>query len=155
MILGITGHRQLGGYNIPNPTYNYVRNEIIKQFEILKPDVVITGFAIGADQLAAEICLEMKITYHAYCPFLGQEKLWPEFVRKRYNELLEKAAKVEIISNGGYAGWKMQVRNCRIVDDSEKMLAIFNGSVGGTKNCVDYAKSKNKEIIIINPNNHT
>lgn len=38
-----------------------------------------------------------------------------------------------------------------MVDNSDLLIAIFNGNKSGTANCVNYAKSKNKKTIIINP----
>lgn len=44
------------------------------------------------------------------------------------------------------------VRNQYMVDNSTKILACYNGDqFGGTYQCINYAKSKNKEIIYINP----
>lgn len=47
----------------------------------------------------------------------------------------------------------MQNRNKKMVDACDKLIAIFDGTNGGTANCVNYAKYINKEIIIINPKN--
>ena len=45
MILAITGHRppSIGGYNIPNPTYDKVRQAIRDKFLELKPEKIISG----------------------------------------------------------------------------------------------------------------
>ena len=46
----------------------------------------------------------------------------------------------------------MQIRNRWMVDNSDLVLAVFDGKKeGGTWNCVKYAKSKNKEIVVIKP----
>lgn len=55
MIISFTGHRNIGGYTIPNPTYNKVKAEIESLLLDLKPDKILSGMAIGADMLAA-IC---------------------------------------------------------------------------------------------------
>jgi len=66
--------------------------------------------------------------------------------------LLSKAAEIKIVCEGEYAAWKMQVRNCWMVDNSDEIIGIFNGYPGGgTYNCIQYAKSKNKIIHLINP----
>ena len=54
---------------------------------------------------------------------------------------------------GGYSVFKMQLRNEWMVDHCDKLIAIFNQdeTSGGTFNCVQYARSKNKDIIFINP----
>lgn len=40
-----------------------------------------------------------------------------------------------------------------MVDKSDIVIAIWDGSNSGTGNCVNYAKSKNKKIIKIDPFN--
>jgi len=39
-----------------------------------------------------------------------------------------------------------------MVDNSSILIAIYDGSKnGGTFNCIEYAKNKGKEIIVIDP----
>lgn len=45
----------------------------------------------------------------------------------------------------------MQKRNEYMVNLADKVIAVWGGSSGGTANCVRYAKSVGKEIIIIKP----
>lgn len=45
----------------------------------------------------------------------------------------------------------MQKRNEWMVDRIDELLAIYNGTPGGTKNCIDYAKKLGKPITIICP----
>jgi len=94
----------------------------------------------------------MNIPIVACVPFSGQEAYWSVYDKKHYNDLLAKADKIEVISRGGFASWKYQVRNVWIVDNSDKMLVCYDGGVSsGTKNCYDYAVKSGKEIIRINP----
>lgn len=153
MILGITGHRpdKLGGYHIPNPTYTRVCREIEKVFQDLKPEKVITGMALGVDQWAAFIAYKLNIPFLAAVPFEGQEKKWPSKSQDLYNKLLKKATEIVIVSPGGYESSKMKTRNRWMVDYSDKMLAVWDGSSGGTGNCINYATSVEKEIIRIDP----
>ena len=39
-----------------------------------------------------------------------------------------------------------------MVYESDKVIAVWDGSKSGTCNCIKYAEKKNKEIIVINPN---
>lgn len=144
MILGFTGHRQLA-YS------SYVRQQIDKMLKEIKPDGLISGMAIGADTIAAEVCIELKIPLIVAIPFIGQEKRWPNAAKEQYNNLISKAAKVEIVSPGGFEIWKYQKRNEYIVDNSDMMIGVYLGVKGGTKNCLDYAEKVGKKIIIIDP----
>lgn len=154
MILGITGHRppKIGGYTIPNPIYNYVCQQLEKYFKELKPDKIISGFCIGTDLYAANIGIKLNIPVLAAIPFIGQELKWNDIDQKRYNFLLSKVSEKVIVSPGGYSPEKMQIRNQYIVDNCDLLLAVWDGTSGGTKNCINYAKSLNKQIIIIDPN---
>ena len=55
-------------------------------------------------------------------------------------------AEVVFVSEPGYAAWKMQVRNKWMVDNSDLVLALWNGTDGGTANCVRYAEKVGKPI---------
>jgi uncharacterized phage-like protein YoqJ len=152
VILGITGHRDLGGCIIPNNVYNYVFGEMEKLFVKLKPDMTINGGAIGGDQLSCEVCVKLGIPYTIARPFEGQERRWSKEAQERYNDLITKAANVGIVSPGGFAIWKYQTRNEWIVDNSDMMIGIWSGiKEGGTYNCLQYAKKQKKDIIIIDP----
>lgn len=152
-ILGFTGHRDLGGFKYPNPIYNYVYKELVKNLNEIDPEVVITGCAIGSDQLIAVICIRLGIPFIAAVPFKGQEKMWPEKAQKQYHKILQMAEEIIIVSKGEYESWKMVKRNKYIVNNSEELLAVFNGNEkSGTGNCVRYAEKVNKDVTIINPN---
>lgn len=155
MIVAFTGHRpnKIGGYKLPNPTYNYICQQIEKTLQELKPEKIISGMALGVDQWAANIAVKLGIPFLAAVPFEGQEGAWPEVSQKVFHKLLDKAAEVVIVSPGGYAAPKMQIRNEWMVDHCDKLIAVWDGTPGGTGNCVTYATSKDKEIIRINPSN--
>jgi uncharacterized phage-like protein YoqJ len=157
MILGITGHRpgKLGSYSIPNPTYSFIVSESRRFIEEHKPEKIITGMALGYDQWLAELAIELNIPFIAALPFAGQELYWPQPSQEHYRALLAHAEQMVVVSIGGFASWKMQVRNQWIVDNSTNMLAAYDGSLGGTHNCLEYAKTKIKPIRIINPRDLT
>ena len=45
----------------------------------------------------------------------------------------------------------MLERNQFMVDNSSRMIALFDGQAGGTKDTIDYAKNKSLTTIIIKP----
>lgn len=153
-LVAFTGHRpdKLGGYKLPNPTYMHVCREIEKALIQLKPDKIISGMALGVDQWAANIALKLGIPFIAAVPFLGQEGKWPDSSKKIYKMLLDKAAEIVIVSEGGYAAGKLQARNKWMVDHADIVIAVYNGdATGGTANCVKYAKEHDKEMVYITP----
>lgn len=153
MILSFTGHRpdKLGGYNIPNPIYNCVVQETKKLIQYLNPDKCITGMALGFDQYVAQICCELNIPFIAAVPFVGQESVWNEQAKITFKKLLSKAKDIVIVCEGSYASYKLQKRNEWMVDNSDCLIACWDGTLGGTFNCIKYASSKNKQMYRINP----
>lgn len=156
MILSGTGHRpdKLGGYKLPNPTYDKICQNIEHTLLDLKPEKVISGFCIGYDLWLANIAMKLKIPVMAAVPFEGQEKNWPADSQRIYNILLNKASEKVIVCDGGYSAHKMQLRNEFLVDQCDVLLACWNGEKsGGTYNCMNYCTRKfpNKKILIIDP----
>lgn len=155
MIVAFTGHRpdKLGGYDLPNPTYIKVCQEIEKNLKALKPDKVVSGMALGVDQWAANVAYKLGIPFIAAVPFKEQESRWPLKSQRIYAKLIGLASEVIIVSPGSYSVEKMHIRNRWMVDNCIKLIAVWDGSTGGTGNCVEYAKSvkNNEDIIYINP----
>jgi len=50
-----------------------------------------------------------------------------------------------------YTPAKMQKRNEAMVNDCNILIAVWNGTKGGTYNCIEYAKHVGKVIYTINP----
>ena len=150
MIIAFTGHRpaKLGGYG-PSPTQERIRAALRREILALQPSGAISGVALGVDQWAAEVCNELGIRWIAAVPFGGQEQIWPAAAQARYQELLATAAKVVIVSPGGFTKKKLQVRNEWMVDRAGVLLAVWDGSAGGTGNCVLYARQRSRRIITI------
>ena len=124
----------------------------MREFILSKsPTLLLSGMALGVDQWAVELAIGAGIPFHAYVPFVGQEDSWPMSQRVYYRQLLKAAGQVIHVSNPPYAAWKMQKRNEAIVNACEHLLAVFDGSEGGTANCVAYARKVGRNITIINP----
>lgn len=106
--------------------------------------------ALGIDTIVAEVAVELNIPFVAAIPFVGQEKIWKQYQKDKYNSLLSKATEKVIVSSGGYAAYKMQVRNEWMVKNSDLLIAVYNDKKsGGTFNCLQFAHSENKQTSII------
>ncbi len=151
MIVAVTGHRphKLGGYQEPlrTPIISAVKTVLIR----VEATAGITGMALGADQYFAEACIELGLPFIAAVPFQGQASRWPIDAQQRYYELLGCADEVIYVSDPGYARWKMDARNHWVVDHCNLLLAIWNGSPGGSANTVLYANKVRRDVEIINP----
>lgn len=152
MIVAVAGHRpqKLGGYH-ENPFQDWIKDQMKSILQRLAPEKVIVGGALGVDTWAAFIAADLKIPFLVAIPFLGQESRWPAESVSEYKRMLSLAAETKIISDGGYAPWKMQTRNKWMTDNCDKLIAVWDGSDGGTGNCVKYAQQVKKEIVFIDP----
>lgn len=153
MIVAATGHRpdKIGGYNYYNPQRIWIREQMKKALVDLQADKTITGMALGIDQDFAQVSFELAIPFIAALPFIGQESQWPKSSQDYYWWLLERADEVVVVSPGGYAPYKMQIRNKWMVDHCNWLVSVWDGSPGGTGNCMIYAKDVNVPIYPINP----
>jgi uncharacterized phage-like protein YoqJ len=141
-----TGHRpsKIGGYGeaaralLVNVAGEWLHNN--------KPDKVITGMALGWDWALGAAAFNCEIPFIAAVPFEGQELKWPIQSQRDYHGLIKDASQVVYVCDPGYAAWKMQKRNEWMVDNSDAVLALWNGSDGGTANCVRYAAKQGKPI---------
>ncbi len=158
-----TGHRP--------QTITYLWNEESQECkklkEVLKSTIInaiekenvchfISGMAIGIDMICAEIVLDLKIKYphitlECALPCETQAVRWSEKYRDRYFGIVEKSDK-ETLLQTHYTKDCMFKRNKYMVDNSDIVIAVWNGNRSGTGNTVEYAKRNNKRIILINPN---
>lgn len=151
--------------------------EVVEQIMEENPREVqyhfITGGALGIDQIAFAVCNKLKrqeprIFNEIAVPFTMQMLDWTPDQKYKYTCFLKQADDIsyvdtspkynpKMIQLGGYAPFKYQARNEYMVDESELVIAIWDGKMGidgtksGTYNCIKYAKESNKEILYINP----
>ena len=110
----------------------------------------ISGMARGVDIWAAEIVLRLRdegLPIHLICasPFEGFERSWDEKWKQRYTDVMKKADLVKFICKS-YSTACFQIRNRWMVDRSARVIAVFDGKDGGTKNTIRYAQSKSIEV---------
>lgn len=117
----------------------------------LKPALVITGMALGWDTALALACVRLGIPFLAALPFPRQASRWPEKDQQRHAFLLKKAALVVVVGSDELADADlraaMQWRNEFMVDSAQLILACFDGSNGGTANCIRDAQEQGKPIV--------
>lgn len=115
----------------------------------------ISGVALGVDTYAANIVLNLKaqylgITLECAIPCETQAVKWNERDRDIYCDLLAKCDK-ETLLQQNYTSDCMQKRNEYMVDNSDCVIAVWNGKSNGTGNTVKYAMRNNKKLALINP----
>jgi uncharacterized phage-like protein YoqJ len=154
-IVVATGHRpqKCGGFS-------EVARLLLKEIAIdwltaLNPRGAVSGMALGWDTAIVEACLHLGLPYVACIPFQGQESQWPSSSRRAYVDYLLKAANVILCSPGDYSAYKMQIRNEHMIDmalqygpgpNNSILLALWDGTSGGTENCLLYARTRMETI---------
>ena len=115
----------------------------------------ISGMALGSDMLCAEMVLSLKkkhpnIMLECAIPCINQTEKWLKDSIDRYNYILSKADKVTYVSNKPYFNGCMQKLNEYMIENSSLLIAVYNGSSGGTKQTINYARKHKIHIKIIN-----
>lgn len=136
----------------------------------------ISGGAIGIDQIAFWTVEQLKRDFPTIhnivaVPFRNQYSVWRnKEIVDWYHKMLSRANSVVFVDeygqreNSRYASvgqigvadrsnvkQKMDKRNEYMVDCSNTVIAVWNGTAGGTGNCVKYAEQQGKRIIRLNP----
>lgn len=159
--VAFTGMRIPFGNNNSKNNFYYselkskIKEVVINLIKKESANYFISGLAIGSDQLCASIIIELKKDYNimleAAIPCSNQDRFWTNVDKKNYQKILSLCNVKKYISNSTYTKYCMHIRNKYMVDNSNIVVAIWNGKAGGTAQTVKYAKAKNVPIIIINP----
>lgn len=155
-----TGHRpQKLGYGENSIQCDELKSKLEELIiELIEKEGVthfISGVALGVDTYAANIVLNLKaqypgVTLECAIPCETQAVKWNERDRDVYYDLVSKCDK-ETLLQQIYSSDCMQKRNEYMVDNSDYVIAVWNGKPSGTENTVKYAKKKNKVVLLVNP----
>lgn len=154
MIISGTGHRpnKLGNdYTYKSPLCQNIMKCCIKLIETYKPSEIISGMALGFDTMWALMALKCHIPLICAIPHPNQHKVWPKASRDLYERILSHAESIVYVTSGPYEKGCEQKRNEWMVDRGNLLFGIHDGSFGGTYNCIEYAKDRGKQTLIINP----
>ena len=104
----------------------------------------ITGMACGTDIWAGNIVVRLKDRFPdlkliAAVPFPDFADGWDDEWKAKYDKLLAAADLVKTICPA-YSDAAYQVRNEWMVDHSSKVIAVYDGTAGGTRNTINYAR---------------
>lgn len=112
----------------------------------------ITGCAMGVDIWAGQIVLDRKVVnadIHliAAVPWPGFARRWNEEWKNQYDDLIRRSDLVVNVCEHYHKG-VFQQRNEWMVDRSNRVIAFYNGSAGGTRNTIEYAQRKGIEVCV-------
>lgn len=111
----------------------------------------ISGMAQGSDLYFAEAALALRetnldVVVEAAVPCPSQSKNWKEPERVRYQNILDRCD-LETVVQQHYTQGCMLRRDRYMVDRSALLLAVYNGSSGGTRYTINYALDCGLEVI--------
>jgi hypothetical protein len=155
LTVGITGHRKLD-----DPTgWIWVRRELAGFLGGVAPLTGVTSLAIGADQLFAEVVLELKGDIQVVIPFPDYERTFTsETDLTRYRMLKAASKLVEILPDSATKDEAYFAAGRRVTDLSDLLIAVWDGEpargLGGTADVVDYAARSGKRIVQFDPLSH-
>lgn len=171
----VTGHRpkKLNNcYNINDKIYidiaRQMRRFILSKMKELKNNekiIMVSGMALGIDTIWALVALKLKKQYpnivelECFVPCKDHSSNWfSETDKRRHADILKEADKVNIAD---YEYKKdgpkvMQIRNIAMINSLEEnsedcVLAVWDGTNGGTGNCVKSAEKKNIDVFKLHP----
>ena len=113
----------------------------------------ITGMQRGVDLWAAEAVLKLinhdrQIRLIAACAFRGMDENWDLDWQERYHHVLTHSEWVYYISD--HPGRKAYfARNYWMVDRASRLIAVYTGAPGGTKETIEYARKKGRDVGLI------
>lgn len=115
----------------------------------------ICGMAPGCDMYFCEAVMELRKEYdniiiEAAIPCETQSQNWDESLRARYFDLIHRCD-TETLLQRQYTKDCMIKRNIYMVDNSSVLVAVFDGTLGGTMQTINYARKKGLEILELRP----
>jgi len=172
-ICNVTGHRKIVPQGYINGSWwtptcwavqqhheavkKAVMSTVINLYQGSQVVEFISGGAIGADVLFAEVIIDLRdnygypITLGIAKPFPSQSSKWSPPTATRYNNVLHSANWVHTVAPDPYSARKMQLRNEWMVNRAGIILALWNGiHAGGTWNCIEYANNLGRVVLTIN-----
>lgn len=114
----------------------------------------ISGMARGADTYCAEQVLKLKehgapVTLECAIPCPEQTKGWSIGAHMRWQSIIDRADKLTVVSPH-YTRFCMSKRNAYMVENSDAVLAVWNGAQhGGTYNTIKTAQRLGVPLKII------
>lgn len=115
--------------------------------------VFISGMARGVDIWAAEEVLRLRdagadVKLVCAVAFEGMENRWSADWQRRYRNILDRSDLNTLICRSP-SRESYLARDRWMVDHSSRVIAVFDGTPGGTKYTVDYAEKNGVDVRIV------
>ncbi len=148
--LGVTGHQA-----IPHAGLAGIRDNVASIVAEYPNLVLATSLAAGADQLCAEVALELGGQLHVVVPSANYRRTLTGDDLSRYDRLLASATSVEELPQPEPSEDAFYNAGLRVLDLADVLIAIWDGQpsrgLGGTADIVGDAKKRKIPIRIVWP----
>ena len=148
--VAVTGHRSLTAQQT-----EWVASELPRVLRKLAADhdttTLISGMAVGADQLAARAAIDTGMDLWSYLPHPQQADRWPPSARERWTRLRAAAARHVVLADG-YDVANLHNRNRLMIRDSSAIVVIHDPArtTGGTHEALHTADTMRRTVIRMN-----
>lgn len=161
LICAFTGHRPNKYPWLNDPGSDACRS-LLKRLRGAVEDLIgegythfISGGALGVDTLAALLVLEMRekdprLTLEIALPCPDQTRYWSARDVRLHKRLCDQADALTTISEI-YTPFCMYERNRFMVNACQTLIAVYDGTPGGTRMTVGLAYDEGKRIITLAP----
>ena len=115
----------------------------------------ISGMAMGCDLYFAEAALTLRekypdISVEGAVPCPTQADRWRPQDRRRWRDILDRCD-LETVVQQNYDRYCMLRRDRYMVDRSAAVLAVFDGTPGGTQYTLNYAMDQKLTVLLLDP----
>ena len=115
----------------------------------------LCGMAMGTDLWCGEIVLALRplcpqIRLHAVLPWRTQTQYWPPHWKIRHQRVREGADQVTVLQES-YTPDCFSKRNRFLVSRASRLIALSDGTSGGSGETVAFAREEGCEIILLSP----
>ena len=159
-----TGHRpdKLGNsWSVEHSISRSIQRELYRWLKLLLSNTkrlkVIVGGALGFDTHLAIATLKLKqecdnVTLEVAIPHKDFNKRWNKDDIELFNTILSMSDNAHYVSdNSEFDISDLELRNRYMVRNSDLVIALWDGSSGGTSNAFHFANRNNKPIIWLKP----
>ncbi len=161
--IALTGHRpsKLAGYDLAHPFYaalqGWLDRIIDNGLDHHRHLTLHSGMALGADTVWAKSIVAAKrhhpnrIKFVAEVPVLSQPDRWPAARdRELWAELKAQADQVNVYAQT-YTVQCLHERNRGMISGADLLLAVWDGSSGGTADGVRIAQARDIRVFRMHP----
>ena len=147
----VTGHRPqlmtIEQSSYANDTLLKIAKKLLKSYGMTE---MISGLALGADTMWADISVKLNVPLAVYIPFPQQANRWSFKDQQHWNYLREQATRENVISDK-YSIRMLHARNDAMIKDSDLVVAVWSPrqNTGGTASAVKKVRQKNKPMILV------